>query len=139
MHPEGYTFAPGKAVVLREGTDVTIAANGTVLHRALAAAELLAERGIQARALSVGSVKPLDEEAIIAAARETGGIVTVEEGLASGGLGGAVAETVARTHPVRVAMLGLPDTFAPTGSAEWASALTLARNAAATGGGAKQV
>ena len=139
VHPEGYTFAPGKAVVLREGTDVTIAANGTVLHRALAAAELLAERGIQARALSVGSVKPLDEEAIIAAARETGGIVTVEEGLASGGLGGAVAETVARTHPVRVAMLGLPDTFAPTGSAEWASALTLARNAAATGGGAKQV
>lgn len=119
VHPEGYTFAPGKAVVLREGTDVTIAANGTVLHRALAAAELLAERGIQARVLSVASVKPLDEEAIVAAARETGGIVTVEEGLASGGLGGAVAETVARTHPVRVAMLGLPDTFAPTGSAEW--------------------
>ena len=73
----------------------------------------------KARVLSVASVKPLDEEAIIAAARETGGIVTVEEGLASGGLGGAVAETVARTHPVRVAMLGLPDTFAPTGSAEW--------------------
>lgn len=119
VHPDDYTFAPGKAVVLREGTDVTIAANGTVLHRALAAAELLAAQGIQARVLSVASVKPLDEDAIIAAARETGGIVTVEEGLASGGLGGAVAETVARNHPVRVAMLGLPDTFAPTGSAEW--------------------
>ncbi|MHA6513591.1 transketolase family protein [Tessaracoccus sp. Z1128] len=119
VHPDDYTFAPGKAVVLREGSDVTIAANGTVLHRALAAAELLAAQGIQARVLSVASVKPLDEDAIIAAARETGGIVTVEEGLASGGLGGAVAETVARNHPVRVAMLGLPDTFAPTGSAEW--------------------
>jgi len=119
VHPEDYTFAPGKAAVLREGTDVTIAANGTVLHRALAAAELLAGRGIQARVLSVASVKPLDEAAIIAAAQETGGIVTVEEGLASGGLGGAVAETVARHHPVRVATLGLPDTFAPTGSAEW--------------------
>lgn len=119
VHPEGYAFQPGKAVVLREGSDVTIAANGTVLHRALAAADLLAERGIEARVLSVASVKPLDEAAIIAAAQETGGIVTVEEGLASGGLGGAVAETVARNQPTRVAMVGLPDTFAPTGSAEW--------------------
>ena len=119
VHPGDYTFAPGKATVLREGSDVTIAANGTVLHRALAAAELLAGRGVQARVLSVGSVKPLDEDAIVAAAQETGAIVTVEEGLASGGLGGAVAETVVRRCPVPVAMLGLPDTFAPTGSAGW--------------------
>jgi transketolase len=119
VHPDDYEFAPGKAIVLREGTDVTIAANGVVLHRALAAADLLAAQGIQARVLSVASVKPLDEEAIIAAARETGGIVTVEEGLASGGLGGAVAEVVARTVPTRVTALGLPDTFAPTGSAGW--------------------
>ncbi len=119
VHPEGYQFAPGKAVTLREGNDVTIAANGTVLHRALAAADILAGQGIQARVLSVCSVKPLDEKAIEAAARETLGIVTVEEGLASGGLGGAVAEAVSRISPTHVKALGLPDTFAPTGSAEW--------------------
>ena len=119
VHPDGYAFAPGKATILRDGTDVTIAANGTVLHRALAAAELLAGRGVEARVLSVASVKPLDVDAIVSAARETDGIVTVEEGLASGGLGGAVAEVVARTHPTRVTALGLPDTFAPTGSAGW--------------------
>jgi transketolase len=67
----------------------------------------------------VASVKPIDEEAIIAAARQTSGIVTVEEGLASGGLGGAVAEVVARNHPTWVTSLGLPDVFAPTGSAGW--------------------
>lgn len=119
VHPDDYTFTPGKAVVLREGTDVTIAANGVVLHRALTAADLLAAQGIQARVLSVASVKPIDEAAIIAAARETRGIVTAEEGLVSGGLGGAVAEVVARTIPTRVTALGLPDTFAPTGSAGW--------------------
>lgn len=119
VHPDDYRFAPGKAIVLREGDDVTIAANGTVLHRALAAADLLAGEGIDARVLSVASVKPLDEDAIVTAAQETGGIVTVEEGLASGGLGGAVAELLARTHPTRVTTLGLPDTFAPTGSAGW--------------------
>ena len=119
VHPDDYQFAPGKACTVREGNDVTIAANGTVLHRALAAADLLATRGIEARVLSVASVKPLDEEAIVAAAQQTSGIVTVEEGLASGGLGGAVAEVVARTHPTRVTSLGLPDVFAPTGSAGW--------------------
>ncbi len=119
VHPDGYRFAPGTATKLREGNDVTVMANGTVLHRALAAADLLADQGIQARVVSVGSVKPIDEDAIVAAATETAGIVTVEEGLTSGGLGGAVAEVVARTHPTRVTMLGLPDVFAPTGSATW--------------------
>lgn len=88
VHPDDYHFEPGRASTLREGDDVTIMANGTVLHRALAAAELLAEDGIQARVLSVGSVKPLDVAAIVAAAEQTAGIVTVEEGLANGGLGG---------------------------------------------------
>ena len=119
VHPGDYAFAPGKAVTLRAGDDVTIMANGTVLHRALSAADLLAERGISARVLSVASVKPLDEDAVVAAARETAGIVTVEEGLAGGGLGGAVAEVVTRTVPTRVTALGLRDTFAPTGSAGW--------------------
>lgn len=119
VHPAEYSFAPGRAAVLRAGDDLTIAANGTVLHRALAAADLLADQGIDARVLSVGSVKPIDTDLIVAAARETGGIVTVEEGLVGGGLGGAVAEVVAREWPVHVVSLGLPDTFAPTGSAGW--------------------
>lgn len=119
VHGDDYVFQPGRSAVIREGADVTIIANGTVLHRAAAAADQLAEEGIQARVLSMASVKPIDETAIVAAACETGGIVTVEEGLAGGGLGGAVAEIVARTHPTWVSSLGLPDTFAPTGSAEW--------------------
>jgi transketolase len=119
VHPDGFAFAPGTSHLLREGRDVTIMANGTVLHRALAAAELLAADGIDARVVSMGSVKPIDVDAIVAAAEQTGGIVTVEEGLASGGLGSAVSEVVTRTSPTRVVSLGLPDTFAPTGSAGW--------------------
>lgn len=119
VHPEDYQFVPGKAHTLRQGQDVTIIANGTVAHRALAAADLLAAEGVDARVLSMASVKPIDSDAIVTAAQQTAGIVTVEEGLASGGLGGAVAEIVTRTHPTRVIALGLPDTFAPTGSARW--------------------
>lgn len=119
IHPADYQFAPGRAFTVREGNDVTIVANGTVLHRAVTAADLLAEQGIAARVLSIASVKPIDEAAVIAAAEQTAGIVTVEEGLAAGGLGGAVAEVVARACPTRVTALGLPDTFAPTGSAGW--------------------
>lgn len=119
VHPADYRFEPGKAYCLRDGSDITIAANGTVLHRALAAAELLSTQGVQARVLSFASVKPLDEDAVVAAASQTAGIITVEEGLASGGLGGAIAEVVARHHPCRVESVGLPDCFAPTGSAGW--------------------
>ncbi|WP_024287357.1 transketolase family protein [Cellulomonas sp. KRMCY2] len=118
VNPEGYQFVPGKAVTLREGTDVTIVATGTVVVRALDAADLLAGAGISARVLSMPTIKPLDEEAVIAAARETGAIVTVEEALTSG-LGGAVAEVVVRHAPVPMRFVGVPDTFAPTGSVEW--------------------
>jgi transketolase len=118
IYPADYQFAPGRAVTLREGTDVTIMATGTVVSRALDAAELLADDGISARVLSMPSIKPLDHDAVIAAARDTGGIVTVEEALTCG-LGGAVAEVVVRHHPVLMRFVGLNDTFAPTGSAEW--------------------
>jgi transketolase len=114
-----YRFEPGKAVLLREGEDVTLMANGTVVSRALRAADLLAEEGIDARVLSVPSIKPLDVDAIVAAARETGAIVTAEEATVNGGLGGAVAEVVVEHHPVPVRRVGVPDTFAPTGSASW--------------------
>ena len=119
VHSDDYTFQLGKAVVLREGNDVTLIANGVVVSRALDAAELLAEKGMQARVLNMSSVKPIDREAIVKAARETKGIITAEEALTAGGLGGAVAEVLALEHPARMRMLGLPDTFAPTGTAEF--------------------
>ncbi|MEZ0448707.1 transketolase family protein [Cellulomonas sp. ICMP 17802] len=118
VNPEGYQFVPGRAVTLRDGTDVTLIATGTVVSRALAAADLLAASGVSARVLSMPTIKPLDDDAVLAAARETGAIVTVEEALTSG-LGGAVAELVVRHHPVPMRFVGVPDTFAPTGSVEW--------------------
>ncbi len=118
IHDESYEFVPGKSVTVREGDDVTLVANGTVLWRALAAADRLATEGISTRVLSMASVKPLDVGAIVAAARETGAIVTVEEAIATGGLGGAVAETVVTHHPVPMAMLGFPG-FCATGSADY--------------------
>jgi transketolase len=116
IYGSDYQFVPGKAITVRAGDDVTIISNGTVLWRAIAAAEQLAEENIQARVLSMPTVRPLDVEAVVAAARETGGIVTAEEATSIGALGGAVAETVVEHHPTRVKILGVPE-FAPTGSA----------------------
>lgn len=110
-------FRIGKAEELREGSDLAIIANGTLVHHALAAAEALAAEGISARVVNMATVSPLDGEAIAAAAA-TGAIVTAEEGLAHGGLGGAVAEYCATHAPVRMRMLGFPG-FLPTGSAAW--------------------
>ena len=118
VNPAGYQFRPGKAVTLREGTDVTVVATGVTVVRALRAADELAREGIEARVLSMPTIKPLDTEAVEAAARETGGIVTVEEALTSG-LGGAVAEAVVTRHPTAMRFVGVPDTFAPTGAVEW--------------------
>jgi transketolase len=111
------SFEIGKAETLREGGDVAIIANGTLVHRALAAAEALAAEGIAARVINMATVSPIDVDAIEAAAA-TGAIVTAEEALAKGGLGGAVAEYCAQHVPVRMRMLGFPG-FAPTGSAAW--------------------
>ncbi len=118
IYPPDYTFLPGKAVMLRDGDDVSLVASGTTVIRALDAADLLARDRISTRVLSVPTVKPLDAAAILAAARETRGIVTVEEALTSG-LGGAVAETVVRHHPLPVRFVGMHDEFAVTGAAEW--------------------
>lgn len=119
VHASDYTFTPGNAVTLREGTDVTVIANGVLVHRALEAAELLAAQGISARVINMSSIAPIDREAVIQAAQQTCGIVTVEEHSIYGGLGGAVAEIVALEHPVRMKILGVPGVFAPTGSAEF--------------------
>ncbi|HEX4156647.1 MAG TPA: transketolase C-terminal domain-containing protein [Acidobacteriaceae bacterium] len=117
--PEGYGFSAGRAAVLREGNDVTLLASGVMVSRALAAAASLAQRGVEARVLNMSSIKPLDEEAVMRAARETRGLVTVEEGLRAGGLGGAVAEMLAVRGGARLRILGIPDAFAPTGTAEF--------------------
>ncbi len=117
--PADYKYQFGKAVVMREGNDVTIATNGVLVCRALEAADRLAARGIQARVLNISTLKPLDTEAILDAARTTRGIVSAEEGLAAGGLGGAIAEVLALHHPAPMRILGLPDVFAPTGNIEF--------------------
>lgn len=111
-------FEIGKADVLREGSDLTIVATGVAVSRALAAAEMLAARGLTVRVLNVSTIRPLDEAAIIAAAKETGAIVTVEEAMIEGGLGAAVAEIVVRHAPVPMRMVGVSG-FAPTGGAEF--------------------
>ena len=118
VHGEDYVFTP-EAVTVRDGADLTIIANGTALHRAIEAADRLAADGVRARLLSIPVVKPLDEDAVLAAARETGRIITVEEGTVKGGLGGAVAELVTERCPVPVRRIGVPDEFAPTGSEAW--------------------
>src|SRR5687768_13557712 len=102
IYGDGYRFVPGRAITVRDGDDVTVISNGTVLWRALAAAEQLGQEGIETRVLSMPTVKPLDVDAVVAASRETAGIVTAEEATTVGGLGGAVAETVVAHHPTRV-------------------------------------
>jgi transketolase len=119
VHQDNYEFKLGKAVVLREGSDVTLITNGVLVARALDAARLLEAKGVSARVLNMSTVKPLDREAILHAARTTRGIVTAEEALAAGGLGGAVAEVLAVSYPAPMRILGLPDVFAPTGTAEF--------------------
>jgi len=119
VHDDEYRFAIGRADQLRPGRDVTLIANGTMVSRALEGAELLAVAGVDARVLNMSTVRPIDREAIIAAAAETGHIVTVEEHSVYGGLGSAVAEVVCTTLPVPMRILGVPGVFAPTGSVGW--------------------
>ena len=120
IYGRDYQFEIGKASLLRDGSDLTLIANGVMVARALAAADLLLTAdGIRARVLNMATVRPLDRDAIVAAARDTGAIVTVEEHTVFGGLGGAVAEVVVQTVPVPMRILGVPGVFAPTGGAEW--------------------
>jgi len=117
--PEEHIFKVGKANVLNEGSDLTIIANGVLTHRALQAAVILKNRGLSARVLNMATVRPIDADAILKAAEETGAIVTCEEHTVFGGLGSAVAEVVVESHPVPMKILGVPGVFAPTGSANF--------------------
>lgn len=112
---EDYVFEIGKGVELKEGTDITIIATGVMVEKALAAGERLSKDGISARVINMASIKPIDEDMIIKAAKETKGIVTVEEHSIIGGLGSAVAEVVSEKHPTRVIRIGTMDTFGESG------------------------
>ncbi len=114
---ESYRFEIGKGSVLREGGDVAIIATGLMVAEALAAAETLAGQGINARVINMATIKPIDKALVIAAAKETGVIVTVEEHSIIGGLGSAVAETVCEACPVPVVRVGVEDKFGASGPA----------------------
>lgn len=117
--PVGHTFELGKANLLRDGDALTLIANGTLTHRMMTAADILAAKGIEARVLNMATVRPIDVDAIVKAARETGAILTAEEHSIYGGLGSAIAECVVAEVPVPMKILGVPGIFAPTGSAEF--------------------
>lgn len=110
-------YVPGKSTTLADGSDVTLMACGIMTQQALQAAKMLAEKGISARVINMSSIKPIDEAAIVKAAKETGAIVTCEEHTVMGGLGSAVAEVVVRHCPVPMAMVGTEDVFGQSGKA----------------------
>ena len=114
---ETYKFELGKGVVLREGKDVTIVATGLEVVEAMAAAEKLAADGIDAKVINIHTIKPLDEELIVASAKETGKVVTVEEHNVIGGLGSAVCDALCAAYPVPVLKIGVNDTFGESGPA----------------------
>jgi transketolase len=118
LYPDDVPFEIGKAIQLREGDDLTIIACGNMVQAALVAAENLAKEGIQARVLDCHTIKPIDREAVLRAARETAGIITAEDHNIVGGLGSAVCEVVAEDQPTRVRRVGLRDTFASS-SRDW--------------------
>ncbi len=115
LFDDSYAPTIGKAVRLREGSDVTLIGTGLMVSRCLEAADLLATEGVQARVLEMHTIKPLDEDSVLQAAQETGALVTAEEHSIIGGLGGAVAEVVGGVCPVPVRRVGIADCFAETG------------------------
>lgn len=114
---ETYTFEIGKGVELKEGTDVTIIATGLMVAEALEAYELLKAEGISARIINMATIKPLDTEIVLKAAKETGAIVTAEEHSVIGGLGSAVSEYLSEAYPTTVLKLGVNDTYGMSGPA----------------------
>lgn len=112
-----YQFEIGKGIVLREGKDLTIIATGLCVSSALEAAERLAQDGIEAKVINIHTIKPLDRELVVAAARETGRVVTVEEHSVIGGLGSAVCDVLSECAPTPIKKIGVQDVFGESGSA----------------------
>lgn len=110
-----YKFQMGKGVTLRDGSDVTIVATGILVYEAVKAAEALAGEGISARVINIHTIKPIDKELLVKAAKETGALVTAEEHSVIGGLGAAVAEAIGEECPVPVVRVGVKDTYCHSG------------------------
>ena len=117
INSEDYKFELGKGVLLKDGKDVTIVATGLMVNEALLAADMLKEDGIDARVINIHTIKPIDKDILVKAAKETGAIVTAEEHSIIGGLGGAVCEVLSESCPVPVLRLGVNDTFGRSGPA----------------------
>ena len=114
---EDYKFELGKGVVLREGKDITLIAAGLPVAETLEAAEKLAADGIDAKVINIHTIKPLDEELIVEAAKETGKVVTIEEHSVIGGLGSAVCDVLSEKAPTKVLKIGINDTYGESGPA----------------------
>jgi len=117
LDEETYTFEIGKGIRMREGTDVTLVATGSMLDVAYQAADLLAGEGVSAEILNIATIKPLDKELILSSAKKTGRVVVLEEGIIVGGLGSAVAAALSETHPVPMRYVGVNDCFGQSGDA----------------------
>ena len=116
LYGENYKFELGKGVELADGTDVTLVGTGFMVSTCLEARELLAKEGISARVINIHTIKPIDKDILVKAAKETGAIVTAEEHTIYGGLGSAVAEVLVENHPVPMARVGVEDTFGRSGT-----------------------
>ena len=117
VHGEDFTFQIGKGEVLRDGSDVAIIANGLLVYEAVAAAEELAAKGINAMVINMATIKPLDEELVLAAAKKCGKVITCEEHSIIGGLGEAVCSLLAEKLPTKVVRIGINDEFGHSGPA----------------------
>ncbi len=118
IYPDDVNFEIGKGIVLKEGNDVALIGTGTVLSKAVAAAELLEKAGVSVRLIDMHTVKPVDRELILSAAKEIGKIVTIEEHFVAGGLGSIVSEICSQEHPAKIKMLGVGDFYASNGPYE---------------------
>lgn len=118
LFDEDYKFEIGKGIEMKSGSDITIIGTGTVLSRAAEAADILEKEGVSVRLINMHTIKPLDKEMILKAAKETGKIVTVEEHYIAGGLGGAIAELLAQESPTKMKMIGVDDQFGSNGPYE---------------------
>jgi transketolase len=118
LYEEDVDFTLGKGIVIKEGHDVALIGTGTVLSKAVAASKLLEEAGVSVRLIDMHTIKPLDRDLVLSAARDIGKIVTVEEHFVTGGLGSAIAELCSQEYPVHIKMIGIGDNFASNGPYE---------------------
>lgn len=116
LYDENYKFEIGKGSLLKDGNDITIIATGMMVSKAMDAAKILEEEGVTARVINMATIKPIDEEIIIKAAKETRGIITAEEHSIIGGLGDRVSAVVCKNHPTRVEKVGINDVFGESGT-----------------------